>query len=178
LGSADPDKENIPTVVELIDDDDIVETLADENRRHWSDIEGNVFGEPSDDPATVEAIRQSVKRLNRQFGDDQAALAKAQLKQAIADTRALRGSARLASVMNVRDKHLAHSLTETRREKRGPVQPMKYGDETKLLDASIPIIEHLYCWVNGKGFSIAEAQETDQENAAALWNGCKFSGLR
>jgi len=55
---------------------------------------------------------------------------------------------------------------------------MKYGDETELLKASIPIIERLYCWVNAKGFSIANSQEIDQANAAAPWNGCKFSVLR
>jgi hypothetical protein len=55
---------------------------------------------------------------------------------------------------------------------------MKYGDETELLKASIPIIERLYCWVNAKGFLIANSQEIDQANAAAPWNGCKFSVLR
>jgi hypothetical protein len=55
---------------------------------------------------------------------------------------------------------------------------MKYGDETALLESSIPIIERLYCWVNGKSFSIKESQDIDQENAEALWNGCKFSVLR
>jgi hypothetical protein len=77
-------------------------------------------------------------------------------------------SPRLASVMNLRDKHFAHSLTTTRREKQSPVQPMKFGDETTLLEASIPIVERLYCWVNGKGFSIKDSQEIDQEKAEAL----------
>jgi hypothetical protein len=84
----------------------------------------------------------------------------------------------LASVMNLRDKHLAHSLTSTRREKRAPVQPMKLGDETHLLNASVPIVERLYCWMNGKGFSVGDSQRIDQENAEALWNGCKFDVLR
>ncbi len=38
--------------------------------------------------------------------------------------------------MNLRHKHLAHSLTQTQAEKHGPVPPMKYGDETSLLEAS------------------------------------------
>ena len=54
---------------------------------------------------------------------------------------------------------------------------MKYGDETELLSASIPIIERLYCWVSGKGFSIADSQQVDQANAEALWTGCKFRPL-
>ena len=81
--------------------------------------------------------------------------------------------------MNIRDKHIAHSLEATHREKKeGPVQPMKYVDETKLLNASIPILERLYCWVNGTSFSIENSQKIDQRNAEALWNGCKFIDLR
>jgi hypothetical protein len=63
------------------------------------------------------------------------------------------------------------------REKHAAIAPMKYGDETKLLNASIPIVERLHCWVNGKSFSIKNSQEIDQENAEALWSGCKFSNL-
>ena len=132
----------------------------------------------SEGPEIVEAVRQAFRQSNREFGDERAAKAKSELKDAIADARAVRKSARLVSVMNLRDKHLAHSLTTTWQEKRGAVQPMKYGDETELLVASIPIIERLFCWVNGKSFSIAKSQEFDQANAAALWNGCKFSVLR
>ena len=80
--------------------------------------------------------------------------------------------------MNMRDKHLAHSLETTRREKDGPVQSMKYGDETELLNATIPIVERLYCWVYGSSFSIENSQEIDQNNAEALWTGCKFVDLR
>ena len=54
---------------------------------------------------------------------------------------------------------------------------MKYGDETKLLNASIPILERLYCWVNGTSFSIENSQKIDQRNAEALWTGCKFIDL-
>lgn len=175
--SADTDKENIPTVIELIDDDEIIESLADENRRHWGDMEGRIY-DASDDPETAEMVRQALNRSNREFGDQQAAKAKAELKQVIADVRSILSSPRLASVMNVRDKDLAHSLTVTRREKLGPVSPMKYGDETEILNASIPIVERLYCWVAGKSFSIKDSKEIDQKNAAALWNGCTFSVLR
>ena len=67
--------------------------------------------------------------------------------------------------MNVRDKHLAHSLETTRREKDGPIQPMKNGEETELLNTSMPIVERLYCWVNVTSFSIENSQKIDQHNA-------------
>jgi hypothetical protein len=175
--SADPQKENIPTVIELIDDSDIIEQLGDENLQHWSGKIGRI-GNPSTDPDLAALEREAIAASERQFGSEQAAKAKRELQQAIADSRTIIASPKLASVMNIRDKHLAHSLEATRREKHGPVQPMKYGDETELLSASIPIIEWLYCWVNGKSFSIADSQEIDQKNAEALWNGCTFKVLR
>jgi hypothetical protein len=145
-------KENIPTVVKLIDDDEIIETLVEETRNQH--------------------------RSEQQYADERASEARTELRRAIADVCAIHCSARLASIRNIRDKHLAHSLETTRREKDGPIQPMKYGDETKLLNASIPIVESLYCWVNGTSFSIENSQKTDQRNAEALWTGCKFVDLR
>jgi hypothetical protein len=174
----DLDKENIPTVVALIDDDEIIAMLAEEARSHWVNGAGERLLNPSSDPALAAIEREMVIASNRQFADEQAVTARTALTQAIADTRAVLGSARLASIMNTRDKHLAHSLETTRREKDGPVAPMKYGDETELLNASIPIVEGLYCWVTGSGFSIANSQEIDQNNADALWTGCKFVDLR
>jgi hypothetical protein len=165
----DLDKENIPTVVKLIHDHEIIEMLAEETRsRH---MRGATVGVAKKD-------KKMFVSINRQYADERASVARTELTQAIADASALVGSARLASIMNIRDKHLAHSLETTRREKNGPVQPMKYGDETELLKASIPIVEHLYCWVNGTSFSIENSQEIDQNNAEALWTGCKFVDLR
>jgi hypothetical protein len=175
--TADPDKENIPTVVELIDSEEIIDALAAETRSHWTDIGGHLLN-PSDDPELAAIEQRSVRASNIQFGDEQASKARTELMQVIDDSRSILSSPRLASVMNLRDKHLAHSLTTTRREKRAPVPPMKFGDETELLNASIPIVERLYCWVNGVGFSVLDSQEIDQKNAEALWNGCKFSVLR
>jgi hypothetical protein len=175
--SIDLDKENIPTVVALIDDDEIIEMLAEETRSHWVGGASERLLNPSNDPAIAAIEREMVKATNLQFADEQASTARTELRRAIADMRENFGSDRLASIMNIRDKHLAHSLETTRREKNGPVQPMKYGDETELLNASIPIIERLYCWVNGTSFSIENSQEIDQNNAEALWTGCKFVDL-
>jgi len=123
-------------------------------------------------------MEQAFKKANTQFAVQQALRAKTELKAAISDARVILDSAQLESLMNLRHKHLAHSLTATRREKDGPVPPMKVGDETDLMNLSIPIVERLYCWVNGTSFSIAESQRIDKEYAEALWNGCKFNVLR
>jgi hypothetical protein len=175
--TSDIAKENIPTVIDLIDDEEIIEQLGDENLQYWSGSNVRI-GNLSADPELAAHERNAMVESELQFGREQAAKSKQELRQAIADSREIIASGRLASVMNLRDKYLAHSLERTRREKHGPIQPMKYGDETSLLEASMPIVERLYCWVAGKSFSIEQAQEIDQANAEALWNGCKFNVLR
>jgi hypothetical protein len=51
---------------------------------------------------------------------------------------------------------------------------MKYGDEREVLSASLPIVEALFCWVNGKSFSFEDSREMDHRNATALWTRCTF----
>jgi len=172
--SEDLQKENIPTVVELIDDTAIIQALADETRAHWVKQPINIIN-PSRDRVLATIEQEAAKDSNIQFGNEQAATAKTELVQAITNARAVQSSNILKAVMNLRDKHLAHSLTATRREKHGPVRPMRYGDETALIMKSTPIIEHLFCWVNGKSFSIADSERIDDKNAAALWKGIKFT---
>jgi hypothetical protein len=166
------DKEDIPTVVKLINDDEIIEMLAEEARsRHMFGLAGFVAViNPDNDPIIAADMEQErAASIDQEFANEQASKARTELRQAIADAHAVLGSPRLASITNDRDKHIAHSLEITHHEKRGPIQPMKYGDETKLLNASIPILERLYCWVNGTSFSIANSQEIDQQNAEALY---------
>jgi hypothetical protein len=140
---ADPNKESIPTVVKLIDTKEIIEMLADKVRRQWPGISGYVLN-PSDDPQLAAIEQEAYRNSEIEFGNEQAAQVKMDLMQAISDARTILKSPRLTSVVNARDKHLAHSLTKTRREKHAPVPPMKNGDETDLLNASIPIVERLY----------------------------------
>lgn len=169
-------KENIPTVIELIDDNAVIDMLAEETRQHWAKDPLHLFS-AADGPELNAAELEAVKRSELEFADDQTSSAKSALQQSIAETRSILRSTRLASVMNTRDKHLAHALETTRREKKGPVAPMKYGDETALLNLSAPIVERLFCWVNGKSFSIDDSRRVDEENATSLWHNCKFENL-
>jgi hypothetical protein len=72
---------------------------------------------------------------------------------------------------------LSQAQRATRREKSGEVSPLKYGQETELLSQTIPIVEALYLWVNGTSFQIDTSRQFANENAHALWQGCKFSVL-
>ena len=178
----DAKKENIPTVVKLIDDDQIIEMLAEEARsRHMFGREGFVSYINPDNDAIIAAVMEQERAasIDLEYADEQASLARTELRQAIAEAREVLGSPRLVSITNDRDKHIAHSLEASWRERKdGPVEPMKPGDETELLNASKPIIQRLCRWVNGDTRSIENLQEIDQHNAKALWTGCKFVCLR
>jgi hypothetical protein len=151
--SVDLKKENVPTIIELIDQSDVVEALAKEAASPWENLE----------------------REDKEYGEQRTQKARTSLPEAIKDARAIMGSSHLQSIMNLRDKHLAHSLTETWREKAGPIAPMKYGDERVILEATLPIVEALHCWVNDGSFSFNDSREIDRKNAKALWEGCKFT---
>jgi len=171
---AELDKENIPTIIELIAHNDVIESLVQETASHWHDQVGCILN-PSDDPDLHALEIDALKRSNERFGNEQAQKARVELYKAIHDSRAILNSPRLQGIMNLRDKHLAHSLSHTRREKAGPIAPMKYGDEREVLNATLPIVEALYCWVNGCSFSFEDSREIDRKNVEALWNVCSFN---
>jgi AbiU2 len=172
---AEWEKENIPTVIELIDYPDVIENLAEENASHWKSFGGSLLN-PSDDPELRALEAEAVQNANEQFGQEQAAKARTALRKAIIDSRAILESQKFASIMNLRDKHLAHSLSETRRERKvGPLPFVKYGDERDLLEATLPIVEALHCWVNGASLSLQDSREIDRKNAKALWEACTFN---
>src|SRR5262249_4721809 len=149
--SAELEKENIPTIIELIDHPDVIEALAQETASHWQDKD------------------------DQQFAQEEAQQARDDLRKAIDDSRAIIASGRHASIMDLRNKLRAHSLSKTRREKKVPLHPMKYGDDRQMLDASLPIVEALYCWVNGNSLSFEDSRKIDRENARALWEACRFT---
>ncbi len=174
---AEREKECVPTVIKLIDNADVLNALADETRSHWVTLEGCILNS-AEDPELAREAQKILRHSNAQFGDEQAALAQHELKESIRAAREIMSSPKLKTIHNLRNKHLAHSLSATRAEKAGPVGAIKYGDERDILDATCDIVEKLYCWVNGASFSIADSREIDGKNARALWGGCKFEVLR
>ena len=143
---AESGKENIPTVIELIDDSAVIEALAREAASHWNTNYPRLIN-PSDDPTEQAFEREALPRSNEEFGRQQADKVRVNLPKTIDDARSIIASPILEVVMNLRDKHLAHSLSQTRREQRaGPVDPMKYGDEKKILEETFPIVEALYSY--------------------------------
>jgi hypothetical protein len=96
--TADIDKENIATVIELIDNENVIKALAEETRSQWTGVGGHIFN-PSSDPALAAEERAALDSANNQFGNEQASKAETELTQAKNDARAILNSQRLASVM-------------------------------------------------------------------------------
>jgi len=162
------------------DDETVIRVLADEAALPWTTGDPGHISiiNPTGDPLLDAKVAQAARESDKQFGIQASIRAGSELTETIASAREILNSEQLKSLMNVRDKHIAHSLTETRRERHGPIAPIKIGDEINLVERSIPIVERLYCWVNGTSFSITESQRIDQDNAEALWHGCNFKVLR
>jgi AbiU2 len=173
--SVDLQKENIPTVIELIDQPDVIDLLAKETASHWERQTGFVGDLSEQDPKTQVAVLDAIHDSEQQFGQEQASLLRRELSSAIAEARTVSASSTHASIMNLRDKHLAHSLVESRRERNvGPVDPVKYGDERIMLEASLRIATALMCWVRGASFDFEDSRKIDRANAEALWKRCTF----
>lgn len=175
--SIDADKENIPTIVELVDHPEVIDALVKETESHWENLEGAIFNQPEDTDER-RAVERSLKESNVIFGREQGAKSRARLHSAIASARALKKSNKLASITNLRDKSLAHSLTITNMEKSGPVDPMKYGYERDVLNETVLIVEGLYLGVNGASFDFDESRRIAESNAKALWDGCRFNVVK
>ncbi len=167
------DRDNIPTVTSLIDRDSIIDALAEETRVYYANMPPHLFDLP-DDPAERAFQIEAVKRVNDKFGEEQATKARVALREAIAGTDAILNSQRLQSVRTMRDSELAHVLSPREKKLEIEVERAKFHDETKLLEASIPIVEQLYCWVNGISFSLNESRQIHGGYAKALWNTCTF----
>ncbi len=165
---------SIPTAVAWIDDDAVIHQLQDEvYEQHAQSGRRNL--NPSKDPEIEAAIQKHFEAIQQNFGATQAEKAAHQLRACIEAVHEIEAEEVHSSIVNLRD-HISHSLERTRREVRGPVAPMRYGDERALLDRSVRLIEDLYCWVNGASFDIqGDCVRKAKRNAAELWGGCTFS---
>ena len=176
--SADLQKENIPTLIELTDHPDVIETLAQETLAyHVNQAVGRVFN-ATEDADIHEFVLEAHRLDNIEQGEQNAQRVRDDLRQAVSDSRAILASSKHTSIMNLRDKHLAHSLTETNRERKtGPIAPMKYGDERDILNATTPIVAKLLRGIAGKGFDLENSRRIDRNNAQSLWGACTFKCL-
>jgi len=173
---AEENTASIMTVIEYVDDHEVIEALAEEHRQAHASTGTRILGGAHPDPAVQAAIYKSLQESQQAFAEEQANKANRRLRRAICIARKIAASPALERLRNSRDKHIAHALTHTRREERKPIEPMKYGDEERLLRQSIWLTENLYCWVNGTSFDIQEdSRQIARKRAQELWQNVAFS---
>jgi hypothetical protein len=168
-------KQNIPTVVKLIDDPAVETALVAETRAHWGGRPLPRDWNPEDDPEVRQAVHAALVRSEEAWADEQAASCRDSLSWALTRAKDVMASPRQKAVMNLRHKHLAHSLTETSFERMGFSRPMKNGDERWLLEETIAVVDALHVAVNGSSFAWEQAREHARRYAHALWDGCAFA---
>ncbi|MES2846920.1 MAG: hypothetical protein V4747_18025 [Pseudomonadota bacterium] len=109
--------------------------------------------------------------------EDGARLALCRLHYGIQEAKEIAGSELLKQMRNHRDK-LAHQLEQTRLELGGPLIPLpKFGDERKLLQKTVKIVNRLYMSISGIGFAWNESWSMSKRNARALWCGVSIEVL-
>jgi hypothetical protein len=170
----DRDKENIPTIIELVEDTSVCTALVEETRAHWINqpLPRDVT-EPAD-PEVRAAVDRALLRSQESWADEQAKKCGIALSDAIARAKSVMDSSRQIAVMNLRHKHIAHSLTETEFERKGVAQPMKYGDERWLLEETVAIVDGLHLAINSSAFMWEDAREQAKRHASSLWHNCSF----
>lgn len=165
---------SIPTVVILIDDSEVLRALVGETFDSHTSRDVHQLN-PSNDPEIQKAIEEISWAQQVEFAKSQSEKAAEALEACVTTVKATMEKERVTSVRNLRDL-VSHSVTMTRRESNGPVKPMKYGDEKKLLTISIRLVEDLYLWVNGTSFDISGGcVEIARKQAGELWLNCEFS---
>jgi hypothetical protein len=145
--------------------------------KFWGGFGGSILI-PSDNPDLAELEKQAFKASEREFGRSQGAKVRRKLRGAIKLFDKTRRSPSVVALRNLRDKRLAHLLSHTHWEKHGPIQGVKYGDETKLLDVSVRMMEGLYLGVCGTSFNFGDSRLIDRKYARALWSACTFTGVK
>ncbi|MEM5493900.1 hypothetical protein [Hoeflea sp. AS16] len=173
--TADENTASILTIVEYVDDDDVINALAEEHRHAHASLGVGMLNKPHSDPAIQAALERSIQDSQNRFAEKQAWKARRRLRRAICISRKIAQSPALERLRNSRDKHIAHALIQTRRERRNPVAPMKYGDEVHLLRQSIWLAENFYCWVNGTSFDIQrDSRDIAKKRAQELWENVEL----
>jgi len=169
----DLEKESIPAVVKLIDHNAVLDALAAKARSNYispsSDAPSDSVTNGNEGPQTAFGRSYFLRR-----GEEEAVRTFGLLKLAIDKTKALENNGKLKAVRNFRDKFVAHSLRETKLEKRETVKNMRYGDEKVFLWKAIAIVDALHCGINGTGFAWQSSINMSRRNAALLWNNCTF----
>lgn len=169
----DSEKYCLPAVISLIESNGVLDLIY-RDVSHWHGAPAEDLS-PSEDPRQNALKDVAIKQFQAEMSAEDLSKAKVELPKLITQAKEIYKSAKLNAILNLRDKHIAHALSETRREKKGTITPIKYGDEKEILETTISLVEGLYLWVSGTSFDMVdESRSIARKRAKELWNHCKF----
>jgi hypothetical protein len=146
--SGDLEMESIRAIAQLIGDSETIHALVENQRKNTLDRPWKILGPDRDTKAMDDSIRKMIKGQ----ADSAAELCNKYIQRSLFQSSKIINGERLASLRNIRNKHLAHSLSKTIWESKGPVKKPKYGYETHLLLRSILIADWLYLAICNSSF--------------------------
>ena len=129
------------------------------------------------DPAMQPAIDESYRNARDAMGKEDADKVSDWLDEAKKITKATTGGDLLNSVVDYRNTDIAHVLSKSFYNRRSPMRKAKYGDEKKLFDVTIDVVDKLHMAVNGKGFDWDGAKDQGKRNAEGFWHGVTINAL-
>jgi len=163
------DRNSLPTVEALVNDADVKQILHGRIRESWQ--AGRDLSAGNHDPGLSELL----EKADKDSALGRADLAISELERAISKTKSMQVGEILRAARDLRNMHLSHSLTEDARKE--PAVRAKFGDERKLLDQTIHIVDAFNLGIRNSSYDWDGTREIAQRNARALWERCTFEVL-
>ncbi len=164
------DRDSIPAVLYLIDDEGVIRELVREIRNaHLNQGVRDLTHE--EDEGTRKIIREAIARNRAKFADEQARKAQKWLADAIELGKETSSGEMLTSARHYRDHVIAHVLSRELEKARAPGRVAKYGDEKQLFKITLKIVDWLYLGVSGASFAWDMSFKNEKRYAEAFWHG-------
>jgi hypothetical protein len=170
------DRESIPTILALLGKPEIIEKLVQDTYGSYASGAMPHDLRPTDDPDIEAAKAAWWERYRVERAEEQARKVRDWIAIAQEKADAIITSPALKSLRKFWDGYIAHNLTvlQAPANMQDEVRPVRYGDETSILDATVEIVDALHLALNESSFDWEGAREIAANNARELWNGCRF----
>lgn len=167
-------RESIPTLLELLKDNDVKDELQRRYAEQWERMSDSILSTNEEiNSSELEAIKQSINESKRKFGLSEAIKARRRLELAINAANSLLISDKLKAIIDFRHTKLAHNLDLSASTVDQELKT-KYGDERYVLDRTLNIVSCLNLAIRGASFEWRSARKIAERYAKAFWDGAKF----
>lgn len=177
--SEDFEKDNIPTVLALLDDPKTIRLLYQRQLRRvfWERGEVRIYDEEELDEDVDEEMRRIVR------GHELKLTKKNFLKNIRICSSLGRGvvrSSRLKGLAEFRHSYVAHNIDHDLKSKVTGGEPIRFpqtGHPKKLLRTTCKVINAINFLARNAGFNFDQSFKIAHRNASRLWGACKFDGV-